>query len=138
MIRVATETDFPVVKELVQGLIRDSIYGKFFKGYELTPFMFNQYTLNPLEKLCLMIEDTKGFAMFDLVPWPYIDKEVKFARLSFIYIDPEYRGKGLMNDVLEAFEYWAKSVGAAYCAVGTKAPKRGYKKSETMYIKEIK
>lgn len=137
-IRVATLSDYQTVREMVPGLIRDSIYGKFFKDYDLTVDMFKQYVSDPHKKLCLIIGDNKGFAMFDIIAWPYIDKLVKFSRISFIFIDPEERGEGLMDSVLDAFEYWSKSVGAAYCTLGTKNAKRGYKKAEVVYMKEIK
>ena len=103
--------------------------------------MFDQYINTPTEKLCLVIIDEKqavGFAMFDILAWPFIDHEIKFARISFIYIDPEFRQKGHMDDVLTAFEHWGKLVGAHYYSVGVKTPKRGYQKVETVYMKEIK
>lgn len=141
MIRAAEDKDYELIKSYVPKLIKDSDFGKFFEGYELTKFMFEQYTENPESKFCIIITDDQedvGFAMFDMLTWPFIDKEVKFSRLSFIYMEPEARKKGLMDDVLLAFEYWSDINGADYCTLGTKLPKKkGYKKVETVYMKEI-
>lgn len=136
-IRAATREDLPLVAKWTQALIKESVYGKFFEGYTLTPEMLNQYVDKPTEKFCLIIGDNKGFAMFDTMIWPNIDTEVKFSRMPFVYIEPEERKKGLMETVLSAFEYWSKKVGAQYCTLGSSNKKRGYKKAETVYIKEI-
>lgn len=136
-IRAATEQDLKLVAKWTQDLIKESVYGKFFEGYELSEAMLKQYVEKPLEKFCLIIGDNKGFAMFDTMLWPNIDKEVKFSRMPFVYIEPDERKKGLMDVVLEAFEYWSKKVGAKYCTLGSGNKKRGYKKAESVYIKEI-
>lgn len=136
-IRLATKEDFNLISEFTQCLIEESSFGALFKGYQLTELMLDQYISAPYEKLCLIIGEDEGFAMFDTMSWPYIDHAVKFAKLSFVYIRPESRKSGLMDNVLTALEYWAKQTGCNGCLVGPKTKKKGYKKVETVYMKVI-
>lgn len=139
MIRLATQDDYNLVRGYTEKLRDESIYGKFFKGQELTLEKYLEYVDQPKEKLIIIIQDIVdcGFAAFDSMVWPSLDKEIKFTRMPFVYIEPHHRKRGLMDGVLEAFEYWTKKIGAAYSTVGTKTKKRGYKKSEVVYIKEV-
>lgn len=141
MIRLALAADYELVKGYTEKLREESIYGKFFKGQELTQEKYSEYITHPLERMLLIIQDEEtdcGFVAFDSQTWPFLDKEIKFTRIPFVYIDPAHRKKGLMDVVIKAFEYWTKQVKASYCMLGTKTKKkRGYQKSEVVYIKEV-
>lgn len=138
MIRVATLEDFEKVKSLVPGLIRDSDYGFLFKDYVLTRSMFDPYIEFPLDKFCVIAEDEGkaiGFAMFERIPWRLGETEVSLSKITYYYIEPEYRKKGLMKQFVHWFELWSERI-AAHPTLNKK--RRGYKKIETIYMKEIK
>lgn len=144
MLRIATIEDFAEIKELIDLLMKDSIYSKMFEGYSLSTDMVRSYT-NPetlSQKICLLSLDdqgkTIGLGVFDIVPWLYNDAPIKIARLAYIYLKPDYRGKGLGKELNTAFEYWGKQVGANWYSKGNSGKKDGYMKFETIYMKEVK
>lgn len=140
MIRLATIDDYEIIKKLVEELIAESVYRDLFKDYVLSKYMVQEYTTQPKLKLCLLSLDDKdnivGFSAFDIVPWLYCDAPIKMARVSYIYVRPEYRKKGYGKEIHEAFEYWGKQVGATHYSTSHKS--KGYKKVETIYMKEVK
>lgn len=140
MIRVATQEDFEIVSKLVEGLIEDSVYSKLFKDYKLTHEMYRLYTTKLSEKIFVLSLDKDnnviGFSGFDIIPWLYCDAPVRIARLAYIYLKPEFRGKGYAKEIKVAFEHWGKTVGAQFYSTAHKY--EGYKEVETIYMKEIK
>lgn len=140
MIRVAVKADYPLIKELTEGLISETVYSDMFKGYALTEEMFKQYSTSYKDKICIVVsseDQDVGFAAFDVIPWLYHDVPLKIARLSYIYVKPEYRGKGLGKEINTAFEHWGKAVGATWLSKGNSGKNEGYRKFETIYMKEI-
>ena len=137
-IRIANKDDYEIVKELSDALIKDSVYSKVFKDYSVTIDMFNQYVINLREKIiALVLEDDKvvGFGAFDVIPWLYSDAPIRIARVAYIYVKPEFRGKGYGKEIMEAFEYWGKQVSATHYSISKKT--EGYSKVETIYMKEV-
>ena len=139
LIRIATREDFEVVNELVEALMKESVYSKLFKDYKLTHEMFSSYVTDFSQKILLLTVDDNnaviGLSAFDILPWLYCDAPIRIARLSYIYIKPEERGKGYGKEIMSAFEHWGKAVGASYYSTAYKSD--GYKKFETIYMKEI-
>lgn len=141
MIKVATIEDFEIIKELVDALIQESIYSKIFENYKLSEEMVKSYTdpFNLDNKMAVLVYEENeyvGLGVFDVLPWLYCDIPVKIARLSYIYIKPEYRHKGYRKEIEDTFEYWGKKIGAQWYSTGLKTD--DYFKCETIYMKEVK
>ncbi len=141
MLRIATKEDYLIVKELAEELMKESVYAPLFAEHIFSEEMFSWYsnpdTLN--EKICFLFstEEDKdvGLGAFDIVPWLYNDVPKKIARLSYPYIKPSFRNRGLGKEMKQAFEYWGKQAGADYYSVSH--PGEGYKEYETIYMKEV-
>lgn len=139
MIRVVTQDDFPLAKEMLDELSKESIYSFIFKNHQMTRKNFDFYLSDPKERFAIFVLDENkeiGIAVFDIAPWYNNDIPIKIARLAYLYVRPEYRGKGYGKEIKEAFEYWGKSVGANYYSTSKKA--EDYLKVETIYMKEVK
>ena len=144
MIRVATFEDKDLLKPLFDALEEDNVYKKFFKGYKFSDEFFEYYTSKYAERMLIVVEADYhpiGIAFFDIVPLA-LDMPTRMARLTGFYIAPEYRKKGYMSEIREAFETWGKMVGADLLALGVtnkaNPRKHGYKKYEVLYLKEIR
>src|SRR5690242_16497079 len=119
--------------------MKESIYSKLFEGYSLSEEMFLHYTENLHERMGIFTTDEHGtitgIGVFDILPWVGTDAPIRMARISFIYVKPEYRRLGYGKEIQTAFEHWGKAVGATFYSSGHKT--KGYKKYETIYMKEV-
>ncbi len=151
MIVVVGTEDYEILKQLGDELTKSSVYSNLFYGFSLTKEMFDVYTKDPKEKVAVLSKDEEGnilgFGVFDIIPWLYNDHPTRIARLAYIYVKPENRGKGVRQEIEAAFEYWGKLTGAKYYSIGItkdfdKTEKvvvaKGYDKIETIFMKEVK
>lgn len=145
-LRVATIEDKELIAEYAAALITTSDFGPMlFKNLVLTPDQIPACVNLDREDLidltlCYIIENEKepvGFVSFEKYPW----LNIFIGKIAYVYILPEWRGKGLMNDVLDCFEDWAKATKCNFTALGITTGanpiNNGYKKYEVMYIKEL-
>jgi len=141
---IGTPDDLKRIHGLLMACIRHSKYNGIVNdtAWESSLELYlNPETLK--ERIALIIQDGDkdiGLAMFEVIPLVVSDFLV--ARFVVIYIDEEYRGKGIMDQVFEAFEYWGKRAGAKYYSIGVSRDdvdisNRGYKQFEVMYMKEV-
>lgn len=139
MIRLVNSSDFELTKSMMESLIKDSVYSFMFKDYVLTQKMFDFYITNPKERVAVFILDEAqkevGIGVFDIVPWYNHDAPLKIARMAYLYVLPEERGKGYGKEIKNAFEYWGKTAGATHYSTSRKL--EDYKKVETIYMKEV-
>lgn len=128
----------------MESLFQETVYKNVIEDFIATSDWIETYLKNPLERLAIIVEEegtSIGVAFFNKTPFPVLDApHIYFASLSLFYIDPSYRNKGYMKDIVNACEYWGESIGAKGCITsvtkGNKKPK-GYKKIETIYMKEF-
>jgi GNAT superfamily N-acetyltransferase len=116
------------------------LVNEFMKDYRLAAMFPHMSQLIPtylgenLDKVCVFNE--RGIAAFEKVP------DLSVARIALIYIRPEYRGQGLMEEFLDAFEKWGWNAGCKYYVLGVSTgadlTKRGYSVYEVMFMKEVK
>lgn len=144
LLRIANAGDINVIIELVSALIDETKFKYLFpdkKFLEQAAAIFTkQETLN--QRICVLLEEEGeiiGLGAFEIIPCLYTDKYM--ARLVCVYIKPEHRDKGGMDEILYAFELWGKQTGVKHFNIGVTTDadltKRGYEKYEVMYMKEI-
>lgn len=141
---IATPDDFKRIHGLLMACMRASIYDGMVTetAWEGSIALYlNPDTLK--ERIALIVEEDGkdvGLAMFEIIPLAASDFLV--ARFVAIYLEEDYRGKGIMDQIFEAFEYWGKRAGAKYYSIGVSREgvdisNRGYKQYEVMYMKEV-
>jgi len=142
---IATPDDFKRIHGLLIANVRHSKYNGFFQEDNLGEAVKTYLDPDTLQqRIALILQDDEGkdigLAIFELIYVSYTD--LSFARIVALYIDPEHQGKGYMDEIYEAFEYWGKRAGAKYYSVGVSKDgaditNRGYKQYEVMYLKEV-
>jgi RimJ/RimL family protein N-acetyltransferase len=135
MLRLATVEDFEAMKPLVYALKDDYKFTPLYRDFVFTEEVLRHYTANPKERctvLAIENEEVVGFCTFEV--------QGNYARFVYVYLKPEFRDKGYMEQFLDAFEYWGSGCKFYYMGVSddnVDLTKRGYQKCEIVYMKEI-
>lgn len=142
MLRLATKDDSKLIEVFLEELLTDSKYKLFFKDHKFTTDIIDRFLEDPDQSVIVLLlngDKEIGLGAFELIPCLYTP--FSMARVAAIYIKPEYRGKGHMDEILGSFEYWGKMVGATYYNIGVSTgadlSNRGYQKYEVMFMKEV-
>jgi RimJ/RimL family protein N-acetyltransferase len=138
MLRRMTLEDFELLKPMVESLREESKYFAMYKDFVFTEEFLKVFIDTPNEKIGLIVldgEEPVGFCTYE-VNYGLV------ARLGYVYLIPEARGKGFMTEITNALEHWAKLVGCKFSFIGvTKEDvdltKNGYQRCEVVYMKEI-
>jgi len=144
--RVATEKDISLLEEFIEQAFLDSKYIGLLSEYKetegISKYFVDPTTLNIRTGIIKTVDDVDiGCALFEVLPSYFGNNYI--ARIVAVYLKPDFRGKGYMKEILDAFEYWGKLVGCKYYHVGVSRDNvdlvnRDYVKFETMFMKEIK
>ncbi|PZX19824.1 acetyltransferase (GNAT) family protein [Palleronia aestuarii] len=134
MIRDATFVDWPAVDRMARQF-RDSAAP--WIAYEPARFRRTFDALVVQEHGCaLMLENGKGILMAIALPSPFSGELV--AQEIMWWIEPEARGRG--REMLDAYETWARAIGAMRCGVtclddrtANLFARRGYERAELAY-----
>lgn len=133
-VRQATAEDIPLITELGNMLIEDSSLGFYlFKGLVLN----DELTLQAVNiEDTRIINDGAGFVSYTMAPW--LNQTI--GKILYIYLIPEWRDKGLMREVKQDFEEWAKNKGCTFTMLGITngVEPEDYIKFEEVYMKEVK
>lgn len=113
-IRIATIEDLPILKTFEQGVINaERPFEPQLKAEKIN--YYDLVTLITSEDVHLVVAELGG----ELIGSGYvrIEKAKPYLKYSFkgyvgfIYVAPEYRGKGIVKLVLSALEEWSDSQG---------------------------
>lgn len=139
--KIAGFEDFEEVKELVWGFIKQTphIY-KLSTEEGVDQFLRSMLEAPKDQQVIILTEG--GMIAGVSVPSPFGPYLIA-TELGW-YLKEEYRGKGTGQELLEAFEYWAKNVAGCQAIqmssldenIGKYYEKKGYKLVEKAYIKE--
>lgn len=134
-LKLASLEDLPVVQELINEFMQQYKFRDMFPNMdEIIPTYLDASTRT--ERVCILSDDNTGILALEKVPF------LNIARIALVYIKEEHRSKGLMNEFLDAFEFWGKQIGCKYynlgVSTGADPSSRGYEKYEVMYMKEVK
>jgi GNAT superfamily N-acetyltransferase len=140
MLKIAQKTDFPVLFEM--GM-------KFAKTTEYKDYITEDYVANTINQILdqemgtiALMHGEDGMLLGTVLPFqfgPYFTaSEVAW------WVNEDKRKSSIGTELLEAFEEWARRVGADFVhmvslddAVGKYYEKKGYKLLERAYIKKI-
>lgn len=145
-LRVATEEDFEVVKNLVLKFIYSTKY-KDLCSEETINSNLIKFLSPSTDRLVLLYGDI-GLLMAIKTPFPMGDFST--ANEVLWWVNPEERNKHVGEELMNAFEYWAKMVDCKFISMTkfvSNTPldkkldkfytKKGYVMYERTYVKEI-
>lgn len=138
-LRVAKEEDLPQILEMSL---------KFAKTTSFSADMDPGFIENLIKNLIagnntiILLHENKGF-IAGLVT-PFLFGDAKVATEIAWWVEPKERKNGVGQELLEAFEYWAKEMNCSYVTMvsldhklGKLYTKNGYRIREYAYMKEI-
>ncbi|SDF07886.1 Ribosomal protein S18 acetylase RimI [Mucilaginibacter pineti] len=115
LIRQATLNDIPTLLQFEQGVISaerpfdSTLIDSAIKYYDLEEFI----TSPDIEFLVAEVDDILagcGYARIMESPKPYF-KYATYAYLGFMYVLPQYRGRGVNQLIVEALKQWSRKQG---------------------------
>jgi GNAT superfamily N-acetyltransferase len=112
VIRKATPDDLPVLLNFEQGVIAaERPFDPTLKEDPVLYYDLAGMLADPLVEIAVAEQDQKiiasGYARIEQAK-PYL-KHARYAYLGFMYVHPDYRGRGLNKRIMEALKAWARS-----------------------------
>lgn len=150
MLRIAKERDLQIVASMATKFFQNTQYGHLDMDQEGLEALVKEF-ISPAnrDKVCLLWEEggvTVGCIAGQLVSVPFLGRMA--AVECMWWVEPGHRGGPVGEDLLVAYEYWAKLQGADFMQMMCMADKtgkvldryykrRGYSLTELTYTKEI-
>lgn len=147
-LRLASLDDIPYLMELAKTQYETSGWDLIPVDYEKGRAMFEKFIIEGQKDALVLISHDKGKAVGVLAAYAFVPifSQAKIAVECLWYLEPEYRGRR-GAEMKQAYEYWAKLVGASFCQYGVLSTspdslekmylRDGMKLSEKVYIKKL-
>lgn len=114
IIRIATLTDIAQLRILEQGvIIAERPYDSTLKDDPLQYYNLEELITSSSSEVFVAEKDGKliasGYARIQ--PTKQYTKHAHYAYLGFMYVQPEFRGQGLNQKIMDALKSWTKEQG---------------------------
>ncbi|WP_420582364.1 GNAT family N-acetyltransferase [Reichenbachiella sp.] len=113
-IRPATQSDLPILYEFEQGIIKAE--RPFDPTLKADPI--NYYDLKELvesDRASVVVAEDQGKIVAsgyaNIIEAKDFFKHARYAYLGFMFVMPDYRGKGLISQILDELKSWSKALG---------------------------
>ncbi|UKB83409.1 GNAT family N-acetyltransferase [Chryseobacterium sp. MEBOG06] len=115
IIREATEKDLEILLTFEQGIVTaERPFNSTLKDGEIHYYDLSEFIKSPDAILIVAEEDNEivgsGYALIKKPEKDYNNFE-NYAYLGFMYVKPEYRGKGINKVITDELVGWSKSKG---------------------------
>lgn len=115
IIREATEKDLEILLTFEQGIVTaERPFNSTLKDGEIHYYDLSEFIQSPDAILIVAEEDNEivgsGYALIKKSEKDYNNFE-NYAYLGFMYVKPEYRGKGINKVITDELVGWSKSKG---------------------------
>lgn len=141
MLKIATEEDIPVIKELAMKFANSTSYADYVDEAK-ADFLIQEFLKADKSQKIVLLYDNIGI-LAGMVQ-PFFFGNVLVASEVLWWVEPDERGKKAGEELLNAFEFWAQKVGCKLItmvclndSVGKYYEKRGYRLYENAYMKEL-
>ena len=151
-VRLAEDKDFKHIFLMLLKFINESPYKEAEVDPEEITEMINSFLESPKNQKVLLLavnEEDKPVGLLAGFLIKHLFNKSKVASELSWWVEPEYRKSRIGLELLSAFEYWGRKVGAKYISLAAldtslmdklarlyKA--RGYTVTEKAFVKEIK
>lgn len=147
-LRLASLDDIPYLLDLAKTQYETSGWDMIPVDYTKARQMFEKFVIEGQKEAMVLISHDKGKAVGVMAAYAFtpLFSNSKVAVEVLWYLEPEYRGRRGV-DMKQAFEYWAKLIGAEFVQYGVLSTspdgleklyqRDGMHKSETVYIKKL-
>lgn len=149
-LRKAGLNDIPVILEMGKKLLAESSYADAGWDEATARYNLEQFIIDDGQQaMCVLSMSDEGKPVGVLVAYNFqtLFSKNKVAVECVWWLDPEYRTIPRANDMMDAFEYWAKASGcyvAQYGLLASADPRlsklyqrRGCRKIEEVYYKDV-
>ena len=113
-IRTAETTDLPILLEFEQGIIMvERPFDPSLKAGHINYYDINELILSDNSEVIVAVSEGEivGSAYVKIkTALPYLD-HADYAYLGFMFVKPEYRGRGINYLIINALNEWAKRRG---------------------------
>ena len=141
-LRIATEEDMEMLKHYSINFLSTIEYKNYYDKETLDSLILDILKAPKDKYMCLIAEGgmIAGFAQ------PFLfNKDILVASEIAWWVEPDMRGTGLGQELLEGFEYWAKEKAGCKLVtmvsldetLGKFYEKNGYKLYERAYMKDL-
>ncbi len=147
-LKLGAITDFDDIKRLCIDFYKSSIYNEYGHDEDKIDTIIGEFIYDPTNRIIILgLLEGKPVAILAASVQPIIFSKARIATEVLWWVDEEHRQSGVGLQLIEAFEYWAKTVAKAdylqLCTlngeyaekVGKYYERRGYTLSEKAYLK---
>lgn len=139
MLRIATLDDVDAIEKMAAMFVQATGYSKYAHGKDITNLIVHLIT--DKDSIVLVYEED-GMIAGTLGKFPF-GPYIVASEIAW-WVNPNKRKSTLGTELLDAFEYWAKTIGADMIhmvslddSVGKVYEKKGYTLFERAYMKEL-
>lgn len=141
MLRIADIADYKLVEDMSFKFIETTGYTDYYDKDTISRLIEHILT-SPNETNIILLHGEDG--MLAGMTTPFVFGTQTVATEIGWWVEPDKRKSSIGSELLEAFEFWAKKVGASFVSMGSLDDslgkfyeKRGYKLYERAYMKVI-
>ncbi|OMQ10004.1 GNAT family N-acetyltransferase [[Flexibacter] sp. ATCC 35103] len=113
-IRTATNADLPVLEKFLQILVEaERPFDPTLKEGEIFYYDIKELITDPATEIMVVEYDNEiiGSGYAQIRPGKPFEKHESFGYLGFMFVSPEFRGKGINGLLLNALQKWILSHG---------------------------
>lgn len=140
--KIATHEDFEEIKSMSMEFLTHTGYTEY-SNEETISNLINNLLSGKQNEMIILLEP--GAGMLVGMSSPFVFGPHFIASEIAWWVNPDKRDTGIGNELIQAFEYWAKNIAGCTLitltslddSVGKFYEKKGYKLHERAYMKEL-
>lgn len=149
-LRHANLDDIPAILEMAKDLYETSVYKTIKVDYARGRQMLEQFIVEGNENFLVMLSHDEGTPVGVIAAYVFkpLFSQERIATEVLLWLKPEYRTTQRGKELLDAYEYWAKLVGASFVQYGMLSSadprlarfyeRRGASEIEKVYYKDLR
>lgn len=149
-LRHAGLNDVPAIVEMGRKLYEGSVYSTVKADYTRSREMIEKFIIEGNQNFLVMLSHDEGKPVGVIAAYAFqpLFSSERIATESLLWLEPEYRTSKRGNELLDAYEYWAKLIGVSVVQYGLLASadprlgdfyrRRGCVEVERVFYKDLR